>query len=80
MSNHITKPRVLRTISVIFSLAILAGVTLAQARPSAGIKNIVLVHGALIDGSAWKNVYDILIKDGYRVSIVQQPMTGPMLT
>jgi pimeloyl-ACP methyl ester carboxylesterase len=40
------------------------------------VKNIVLVHGAIADGSGWRGVYDILIKDGYRVSVVQQPLTG----
>jgi hypothetical protein len=29
------------------------------------IRNIVLVHGAWVDGSGWKGVYDILVKDGY---------------
>jgi hypothetical protein len=32
------------------------------------IKNIVLVPGAWADGSGWKGVYDILVKDGYNVS------------
>lgn len=40
------------------------------------IKNIVLVHGAWADGSGWKGVYDILIKDGFNVSIVQEPETS----
>jgi pimeloyl-ACP methyl ester carboxylesterase len=39
------------------------------------IQNIVLVHGAWADGSGWKGVYDILVKDGYKVSIVQEPET-----
>src|SRR6202142_4587820 len=39
------------------------------------IKNIVLVHGAWADGSGWKGVYDIFVKDGYNVSIVQEPET-----
>jgi hypothetical protein len=39
------------------------------------IRNIVLVHGASADGSGWKGVYDILVKDGYNVSIVQEPET-----
>jgi pimeloyl-ACP methyl ester carboxylesterase len=41
-----------------------------------GIRNIVLVHGAWADGSGWKGVYDILVKDGYNVSIVQEPETS----
>jgi pimeloyl-ACP methyl ester carboxylesterase len=36
----------------------------------------VLVHGAWVDGSGWKGVYDILVKDGYHVSIVQEPLTS----
>ncbi|HXN27766.1 MAG TPA: alpha/beta hydrolase [Candidatus Acidoferrales bacterium] len=40
------------------------------------IKNIVLVHGAWADGSGWNGVYDILSKDGFNVSIVQEPETS----
>jgi pimeloyl-ACP methyl ester carboxylesterase len=40
------------------------------------VKNIVLVHGAWADGSGWKGVYDVLVKDGYNVSIVQEPETS----
>ncbi|HKP02707.1 MAG TPA: alpha/beta hydrolase [Chthoniobacterales bacterium] len=40
------------------------------------VRNIVLVHGAWADGSGWKGVYDILSKDGYNVSIVQEPETS----
>jgi pimeloyl-ACP methyl ester carboxylesterase len=35
--------------------------------------NIVLVHGGFVDGSGWEGVYKILTKDGYKVSIVQNP-------
>ena len=37
------------------------------------VRNIVLVHGAWADGSGWKGVHDILVKDGYNVTIVQEP-------
>ena len=37
------------------------------------IKNVVLVHGAFADGSGWKDVANILKKDGYKVSVVQHP-------
>src|SRR5580658_847408 len=40
------------------------------------VKNIVLVHGAWADGSGWKGVYNILVKDGYNVSVVQEPETS----
>jgi pimeloyl-ACP methyl ester carboxylesterase len=36
-------------------------------------KNIVLVHGGFVDGAGWEGVYKILKKDGYNVSIVQNP-------
>ena len=32
---------------------------------------VVLVHGGFVDGSGWEDVYRILTKDGYNVSIVQ---------
>jgi pimeloyl-ACP methyl ester carboxylesterase len=35
--------------------------------------NVVLVHGGFVDGSGWQPVYDLLKRDGYRVSIVQNP-------
>ncbi len=37
------------------------------------MKNIVLVHGGFVDGAGWESVYKILKKDGYSVSIVQNP-------
>jgi pimeloyl-ACP methyl ester carboxylesterase len=40
------------------------------------LRNIVLVHGAWADGSGWKGVYDILVKDGYNVRLVQEPETS----
>ncbi|HEX6448693.1 MAG TPA: alpha/beta hydrolase [Trebonia sp.] len=36
-------------------------------------KHVVLVHGAFVDGSSWRAVYDLLTQDGYRVAIVQNP-------
>ena len=49
----------------------------AGAQNSASpIRNIVLVHGAWADGSGWKGVYDILVKDGFNVSMVQEPETS----
>ena len=40
------------------------------------VKNIVIVHGAFADGSGWRRVADILGKDGYTVSVVQEPLTS----
>lgn len=55
-----------------FSFATIA----AQAAPSPLVKNVVLVHGFFADGSGWKGVADILVRDGYNVSVVQQPETS----
>jgi pimeloyl-ACP methyl ester carboxylesterase len=40
------------------------------------IRNVVLVHGAFADGSGWRGVYDRLTDQGYRVTIVQNPLTS----
>jgi pimeloyl-ACP methyl ester carboxylesterase len=40
------------------------------------VRNIVLVHGAFADGSGWRAVYDDLTARGYRVSVVQNPLTS----
>src|SRR6476620_7751852 len=50
---------------------------LATAPASADpIKNIVLVHGAWVDASGWKPVYEILTKQGFHVTMVQEPETS----
>ena len=40
------------------------------------IKNIVLVHGAWVDASGWKPLYEILTKQGFHVTVVQEPETS----
>jgi pimeloyl-ACP methyl ester carboxylesterase len=40
---------------------------------SNAVRNVVLVHGGFVDGSGWQGVYESLIRDGFRVSIVQNP-------
>ena len=49
---------------------------MSQTGISKGVKNVVLVHGGFVDGSGWQGVYDLLKKDGYTVSIVQNPTTS----
>lgn len=44
--------------------------------PAATAKNIVIVHGAFADGSGFKEVYRILTKRGFNVTIVQNPLTS----
>ena len=40
------------------------------------IKNIVLVHGDWVDASGWKPLYEILTKQGFHVTVVQEPETS----
>jgi pimeloyl-ACP methyl ester carboxylesterase len=63
-----------RTPSV--ALLLLTGSALAAQNEAHRVRNIVLVHGAWADGSGWKGVYDILVKDGYHLSIVEEPETS----
>ena len=59
-------------------LAALIGLAIATPTPARAqrIENIVLVHGAWVDASGWKPVYDILTKDGFNVTMVQEPETS----
>lgn len=55
----------------------IAGAAHAQSGESAQpVRNVVLVHGAFADGSGWRGVYDELTQRGYRVTIVQNPLTS----
>jgi pimeloyl-ACP methyl ester carboxylesterase len=38
--------------------------------------SVVLVHGGFVDGAGWEGVYNLLKRDGYNVSIVQNPTTS----
>ncbi|MGV3768637.1 MAG: alpha/beta fold hydrolase [Sphingobium phenoxybenzoativorans] len=61
--------------SILSTAAIVAAATLTPAQ-AAEVKNVVIVHGALADGSGWRKVYDLLSAKGYKVTIVQEPMTS----
>jgi len=65
------------TLGAAFLLHIGAQPVAAQSDANApAVRNVVLVHGAFADGSGWRGVYDILTRKGYRVSIVQNPLTS----
>ena len=59
--------------SLLLATALFAGASSAQAAPIEKPVSIVLVHGAFVDGSGWKAVYDALSDDGYEVLVVQNP-------
>ncbi len=64
-----------RSFSAVASLLlmVLGATSQVQAAP---MHNIVLVHGAFVTGAGWQPVYDILVRDGYQVSIAQHPLTS----
>ena len=62
--------------SVCIVLSLLACCAVSAQNQEHRVRNIVLVHGAWADGSGWKGVSNILVKDGYNVSIVQEPETS----
>jgi pimeloyl-ACP methyl ester carboxylesterase len=58
------------------SLAFVPVSARAQAINNQPVKNIVLVHGAWVAASGWKPVYEILRKEGFHVTMVQEPETS----
>jgi pimeloyl-ACP methyl ester carboxylesterase len=46
-----------------------------MAGHSTSTASVVLVHGGFVDGAGWEGVYNVLKKDGFNVSIVQNPTT-----
>jgi pimeloyl-ACP methyl ester carboxylesterase len=58
-----------------FGILALAGAVapILPARAADKAVSVVLVHGAFVDASGWRAVYDILTKDGYEVLVVQNP-------
>jgi pimeloyl-ACP methyl ester carboxylesterase len=62
--------------SLCIVLLLLTSGALRAQKEEHRVRNIVLVHGAWADGSGWRGVYDILLKDGYNVTIVQEPETS----
>ena len=70
----------LRTRRIALGFLPIAAITLgfgeaqmSHAGAANGVKNVLLVHGGFVDGSGWEGVYKILKKDGFSVTIVQNP-------
>jgi pimeloyl-ACP methyl ester carboxylesterase len=65
-----------RIVSIALGSALLALAGAWSGAQAAPIRNIVVVHGAFADGSGWRKVSDRLTAKGYKVSIVQEPLTS----
>jgi pimeloyl-ACP methyl ester carboxylesterase len=62
--------------AALVAASVLLGSSQKAAAAPAGVKNVVLVHGAFADGSGWAAVAKILVQDGYTVSVAQPPETS----
>ncbi|MEL1264484.1 alpha/beta hydrolase [Pseudoxanthomonas putridarboris] len=59
--------------TLVAALALTTWTLPVHATEPAPVKNIVLVHGAFVDGSGWSQVYRSLRSSGYNVTMVQNP-------
>src|ERR1700722_15657615 len=71
----------MRNLLLSTAAVLLGGAVFAEPAQSAGptnvtAHNIVLVHGAFVDQSSWRPVADILLKKGYNVTLVENPLTS----
>jgi hypothetical protein len=73
--NSINKTMLAAAATSILSMAtaVQAG---SEATSPKAVSNVVLVHGAFVDGSGWRGVYDYLTARGYKVTIVQNPLSS----
>jgi pimeloyl-ACP methyl ester carboxylesterase len=62
--------------AAIASAALLAGTGTAAAESGDTKPAIILVHGAIVDGSGWAGVHRILSEDGYKVTVLQNPTSS----
>lgn len=75
--HHMDTPIVKNLHSLLISSALALGVmSLTPDASRADVNNIVLVHGANVDGSTWRGVYDRLTADNYKVTVAQMPLTS----
>jgi len=61
--------------AVALMASLLVASAAARAGPAGGV-TVVLVHGALIDGSSWRKVIPLLQARGLKVVAVQNPLTS----
>jgi pimeloyl-ACP methyl ester carboxylesterase len=62
---------IMQIVTAMAAVTLAAAVTVPSVSEAAPVKSVVLVHGAFVDGTGWRKVFDILKKDGYAVSVVQ---------
>lgn len=66
----------LRSGVVATAIALTTATGVATVSTAQTVKNVILVHGAFADGSGYKGLYTELTKQGFHVTIVQNPLTS----
>src|ERR1700684_1083899 len=66
----------LSTAAILMGGAAFAVPAQSATPPNGAVRNIVLVHGAFVDQTSWQPVADILSKQGYNVTLVENPLTS----
>lgn len=74
MTSQFKLAKLIAVAAIISSSILTTHISMAQNIPA--VKNIVIVHGAFADASGWEEVYKILKKDGYNITLVQNPLTS----
>jgi pimeloyl-ACP methyl ester carboxylesterase len=67
---------VMATGAALLAITVLGAQATAQTQPAAGVKTVILVHGAWADGSSWSKVIPLLEAKGLHVVAVQIPLTS----
>lgn len=62
--------------SLYLAAAALAATFAAPSAYAQPAHNVILVHGAFVDGSGWRGVYDRLVARGMKVTVVQEANTS----
>ena len=70
------KTSILKSFGTVLSIFFLLFSGISASAQSPVIKNVVLVHGAFVDGSGYRGIYDILSKKGYNITVVQNPLSS----
>jgi len=76
MKNLSFLKRIKTLACMIMLLGVFGNMSKVAAQSAKTIKNVVLVHGAFVDGSGYRGLYDILTKKGYNVTVVQNPLSS----
>jgi pimeloyl-ACP methyl ester carboxylesterase len=74
--KRIVKQAALTAATVALGMTLVSSPARAQNQERPRVHNVVIVRGALVDATGWSKVYELLTRDGFTVTIVQEPLTS----